>query len=307
MRSIVACPKCRRQYDAAGRKPGSRFRCLCGRVMTVRQPQGHDARVVRCSSCGAPREEGSDRCKFCGADFTVHELDLNTVCPKCLARVSDRAKFCHYCGVRIMPEMAAGDATALRCPTCGDGHVLTSRQIGEVAVMECSRCVGLWLGQQTFDRLSEQAAQQVLNIDEVFQPLEHPPGATGSAPGPTDSSPASPSPDSSQGTVYRQCPLCHAMMYRRNFGRRSGVIVDVCREHGVWFDADELPRILRWIRAGGLARANEDRARKAARDERDRRTEEAFSRTTRPTWTADEGEGAEFGVILGALSQLFGI
>jgi hypothetical protein len=41
-----------------------------------------------------------------------------------------------------------------------------------------------------------------------------------------------------------------------------------CREHGAWFDADELPRILQWIRCGGLAKANEDRAREATHEER---------------------------------------
>jgi Zn-finger nucleic acid-binding protein len=46
-------------------------------------------------------------------------------------------------------------------------------------------------------------------------------------------------------------------MNRRNYGRRSGVIVDVCTEHGVWFDFGELSRILAWIRDGGLAHAQQ--------------------------------------------------
>ena len=47
-------------------------------------------------------------------------------------------------------------------------------------------------------------------------------------------------------------------MIPQQFGGQSGVIVDACKYHGVWFDADELPRILDWVRCGGLARANED-------------------------------------------------
>ena len=57
---------------------------------------------------------------------------------------------------------------------------------------------------------------------------------------------------------YRPCCVCKQLMVRQHFGRQSGVIVDVCKYHGVWFDADELPRILDWIRSGGLARANEE-------------------------------------------------
>ena len=39
-------------------------------------------------------------------------------------------------------------------------------------------------------------------------------------------------------------------------------VIDVCGRHGIWLDADELPRILDWIHAGGLARANEELAAK---------------------------------------------
>jgi hypothetical protein len=40
-------------------------------------------------------------------------------------------------------------------------------------------------------------------------------------------------------------------MPRLNYGHGSGVIIDVCRDHGIWFDADELARILAWLHAGG--------------------------------------------------------
>jgi len=44
-------------------------------------------------------------------------------------------------------------------------------------------------------------------------------------------------------------------MHRRNFGRSSGVIVDVCAVHGLWFDRGELPRVLAFVAGGGLERA----------------------------------------------------
>jgi Zn-finger nucleic acid-binding protein len=78
------------------------------------------------------------------------------------------------------------------------------------------------------------------------------------------------------------------MMYRRNYGRRSGVIVDICKDHGIWFDADELPRILAWIRSGGQAKAEEERAAQEARDER-------FKQITQPRTE----RGAVVGVPLG--------
>ena len=41
-------------------------------------------------------------------------------------------------------------------------------------------------------------------------------------------------------------------MNRINFARCSGVIVDICKGHGTWFDRDEHSRIVEFIRGGGL-------------------------------------------------------
>ena len=50
---------------------------------------------------------------------------------------------------------------------------------------------------------------------------------------------------------YRPCAVCSDLMNRSLFGHRSGVIVDRCRDHGVWLDAGELRQLLEWTRAGG--------------------------------------------------------
>jgi hypothetical protein len=44
-------------------------------------------------------------------------------------------------------------------------------------------------------------------------------------------------------------------MQRKNFGKRSGVIVDWCGGHGTWLDKDELEQIATFIAAGGLREA----------------------------------------------------
>ena len=60
--------------------------------------------------------------------------------------------------------------------------------------------------------------------------------------------------------MYRRCPECNKMMSRRMFGKTSGVVIDACREHGIWFDAQELEGVLAWIRQGGEARARKKEA-----------------------------------------------
>jgi Zn-finger nucleic acid-binding protein len=52
--------------------------------------------------------------------------------------------------------------------------------------------------------------------------------------------------------VYVPCPQCGQLMNRINFAHCSGVIVDVCRPHGTWFDRDELRKIVEFIHDGGL-------------------------------------------------------
>lgn len=67
---------------------------------------------------------------------------------------------------------------------------------------------------------------------------------------------------------YVMCPLCHSSMNRVNFGRVSGVIVDVCKTHGTWFDAGELTRIVAFAASGGLEKS---RAREAERAESEKK------------------------------------
>jgi Zn-finger nucleic acid-binding protein len=60
---------------------------------------------------------------------------------------------------------------------------------------------------------------------------------------------------------YVRCPACDAMMNRKNFAGSSGVVVDECRRHGLWFEPGELPRVLAFVESGGLARARREKER----------------------------------------------
>jgi Zn-finger nucleic acid-binding protein len=241
MRFLVACPDCHRQFDATGRPVGSAFPCSCGATVTVPQPQAHDAAVVRCSSCGAPREGTEPACRFCGAEFTLHEQDLDTLCPGCMARVSGAARFCHHCGSPLLAGQAAAGESGYRCPACAGGRPLASRRLGEanVAFFDCSICGGLWLEKEVFEALSARARSGHL-----------PEGFGGGTPAET------PAADAAHPIHYRPCVICGTLMNRRNYGRKSGVIVDVCARHGIWFDLHELDRLLLWIREGGEERAD---------------------------------------------------
>ena len=44
-------------------------------------------------------------------------------------------------------------------------------------------------------------------------------------------------------------------MNRMNYASRSGVIINVCRPHGIWLDRDCMRQIIEFIRGGGLDQA----------------------------------------------------
>ena len=68
---------------------------------------------------------------------------------------------------------------------------------------------------------------------------------------------------------YVPCPDCKQLMNRSNFAHASGVIIDICKKHGVWFDAGELPQIIEFIQKGGMEIARE-RERNEIENERER-------------------------------------
>jgi Zn-finger nucleic acid-binding protein len=171
---------------------------------------------------------------------------METICPSCFALISNAAKFCHHCGTSIAPEEIAADPTDRACPACGDGKFLASRPLGKtgLTVMECGVCAGLWLGAEVFRTIEERARKDA--------PATPDPAALRAE---ARSRPQVPQTD---GRFYRRCPVCATPMTRINFDRVSGILLDRCRDHGLWFDATELEAVLRWIKLGG-ERVSDDR------------------------------------------------
>jgi Zn-finger nucleic acid-binding protein len=163
------------------------------------------------------------------------------LCPGCATRISDTARYCHSCALPIVPQETAGAATDHTCPSCGGDRRLYSRALGgeRLSVSECHRCAGVWLGSEVFRLLEERARER-----EIDWSPSRPGSKTGVV---SRADPDRP--------LYRKCPVCTKLMHRSNYGRRSGVIVDLCASHGIWFDQGELARILEWIRDGNLSRA----------------------------------------------------
>lgn len=138
--------------------------------------------------------------------------------------------------------------TQMACPKC-KSLALVAVVLGQTKVCECTGCHGLWVDAATFDAICTDREQQSMVLgtaSEMFRPGQH---------------------AFEMKVQYVRCPVCRELMQRINFAKCSGIIVDMCKEHGSWFDRDELQHIVEFIRTGGLdmVRAKEKAELEAAR------------------------------------------
>jgi Zn-finger nucleic acid-binding protein len=118
------------------------------------------------------------------------------------------------------------DGAPGRCPECSEG-ALAGIPLERFAatVHECPDCQGVWISRELIERLGETS--------EPAPPPLVPARLKTTSPPPS--------------RFYRPCPVCGALMNRKGCG---GVVVDVCTEHGVWFDPGELEPFVAWVQAG---------------------------------------------------------
>ncbi len=247
---LVACPVCHTQFDVTG-VAGDEVLCPCGESVRVESPVAVDAEIRRCASCGASVDGEAARCGYCGSSIVRPTGPLALICPECYARNGKKALFCASCGVRFAPQPVPEAGASLDCPCCA--AAMKARSIGGVVVRECPACHGLWAPDESFEKLIRRAARAER---ETYRDKPARVGG-GKRSGPFQGD-----------VVYRRCPVCAGLMQRKNFARRSGVIVDWCGLHGTWLDADELERIAAFIAAGGLEKCREDERRDVRREER---------------------------------------
>jgi Zn-finger nucleic acid-binding protein len=178
--------------------------------------------------CGAAVSTDAPQCLFC-------EARLATVsCPACFGMMFIGSRHCPRCGAKAARVEEADEELAKRnCPRCN--IQLECVNIGDVNLRECASCAGLWVDVSSFEKICADREQQSAVL-----------GAA------TPITPDAKRFDSGNSVKYVPCPECNQLMNRVNFARCSGVVVDVCKGHGTWFDRDEMQQIVEFIRSGGL-------------------------------------------------------
>ena len=245
------CVACHTEVDVTGTFPGGKVVCACGAENVVPAAPKHvagtpaeggpyrtvepavvEARMIQCPFCGAPCPPDARACPHCNVQLA------SVRCPHCFALHFTGSNFCARCGkeLELEPLLDAADAP---CPRCDKPlSVLQGAPEGTdlyaLDMHECTGCGGLFVSQKVLDAIVRREAPG--------------PGS------PTHSRSSAPTPvqHSADSVRYVKCPLCHVIMNRVNFGKRSGVIVDVCKEHGVWFDRGEITQAIEFVAKGGL-------------------------------------------------------
>lgn len=150
-------------------------------------------------------------------------------CGKCGRVMGPKAARCMFCGGEPVAEAVAD--LEIPCPSCSKRMQKVDRD--GLVLDECPGCGGTWFDSGEMETLLERerqaepaAAKKVARF-EIDQ----------TAP------------------VYRRCPRCSQSMARLNFQRISGVIVDSCRNHGVFLDVGEFEQIAVFLDSGGEAAA----------------------------------------------------
>ena len=190
--------------------------------------------VLHCPSCGASVERDARRCDYCNSALDFSLKGKTRTCPHCFERIPAESRFCFRCARPVLGEVVQGQVLQDRlCPRCNTA--LTGRKVSDFAVMECEACTGMFIPHDTFEMMKD-ASERVILPTEVDNggrlELE-------------------------KTVSYVRCPICRTFMNRKNFAGISGVIVDICGYHGVWFDSGELGKVMDFVAHGGLLKARE--------------------------------------------------
>jgi Zn-finger nucleic acid-binding protein len=151
-----------------------------------------------------------------------------TTCSRCGKEFNSGMRDCPFCGHPRPVEVTREQSTCPRCTL-----PLESKPFRGQPVDVCPRCEGVWLDSGEFEILTSE--RDVFADDTLPRHFVRTPP---------------------QGeTAYLECVRCGRIMNRQNYRTISGVVIDVCPDHGVWLDRDELTELRTFVATGGLEKA----------------------------------------------------
>lgn len=167
---------------------------------------------------------------------------MNQNCINCGAPIGADVRECGFCKTKVdldikgIHRYTKVKSEAIRtCAKCKSPMDTINLHLdGDFLIEQCRKCMSLFFdpGELNFLLNNTVQAPEIVNhlqlnkLLETNDTLDH-------------------------DVTYRPCPVCQKIMNRKNFGHRSGVIIDYCKEDGVFLDSGELNRLFLWKKAGG--------------------------------------------------------
>ena len=163
-------------------------------------------------------------------------------CSNCSAPLPLNSIQCEFCGSRNDIDLkgvhyyTTHESESDRiCPRCNIRlETIDLKMEGRFLIERCEQCLGLFFDPGELEAVLNATVTNVFTINR----------------GELDSINAAMR-SNDYGVTYIKCPVCSKIMNRVNFGAKSGVIVDRCKDHGVWLDGGELRHLFEWMKAGG--------------------------------------------------------
>ena len=181
--------------------------------------------AFNCPNCAATVSPNDIVCAYCGSSLATR------ICGACFGAVCAGSRHCSHCGANLPETKSVDPERALKCSRCE--VVLELQKIGGQLIHICPQCGGLWLDKQGFRNICEKEAEQKAVLGYTAPAL-------------------TPKTVERSRRTYIPCPECGKLMNQKNFAACSGIILDWCRDHGIWFDRHELHSIVTFIREGGM-------------------------------------------------------
>lgn len=164
-------------------------------------------------------------------------------CSSCSAPLPANVNLCRYCGIRNDVDLQGRLDYRVRtgaidriCPNCETPLQTVELDLkgSDLLIERCSDCYGLFLDRGEIETLLDHSVSEVFDINtRHITNINKDRYRKG------------------QKIRYIKCPVCSVLMNRVNYGRRSGVIVDECRIHGIWLESGEITHLMEWKKAGG--------------------------------------------------------
>ncbi len=188
-------------------------------------------------------------------------------CANCSAPLPPNSIVCEYCGSRNDIDLKGANYYTTHvseseriCPRCGIGLETVDLKIdGRFLIERCAQCLGLFFDPGELEALLQATVSNVFTINRSQMDSINTTMRAGE-----------------YGVTYIKCPVCAKLMNRVNFGAKSGVIVNRCREHGVWLDGGELRHLFEWMKAGGKL-LDQERKERLKKEEEEQQQERRYN------------------------------